>query len=124
MRRNNAIVYYDGYCKLCNGIVGFITKHDKKNILQFKPLQSEHGQQLLNDLKIEDLDSVVFVNNDSIYTHSQAFIEMVQLLPMPINWLKIIKYLPKKIRTGIYNLIARNRYQWFGSNNSCEIPAN
>jgi predicted DCC family thiol-disulfide oxidoreductase YuxK len=29
---------------------------------------------------------------------------------------------PKFIRDAVYNLVARNRYKWFGKKNECWLP--
>ncbi len=124
MNKLNAIVLYDGYCRLCNGVMHFIVKRDKRKVFQFVPLQSEQGQGILKEINIIKEDTVVFVYENSVYTRSDAFVEMVRLLPSPWNWMRIIKYLPKKWRNYIYDVIAKNRFRWFGKRDTCSTGYN
>ncbi len=120
MKNDEAIILYDGFCRLCNGTVRFLIKHDKKKVFQFKSLQSETGQQMLDKYNVPDIDTVVFVSRNSVYTRSDAFIEIVRLLPFPWKLGKVVKYVPKKWRDFIYNTIAKYRYRWFGKMDSCK----
>jgi predicted DCC family thiol-disulfide oxidoreductase YuxK len=90
-------------------------------MFHYEPLQSEKGQQILNEKNITERNTVIFLYENSIYTRSDAFVEMVQLLPFPWNWLRFIKYFPKKWRDNIYDFIARNRFHWFGRNKFCSV---
>ena len=53
------IIFFDGYCGLCNGFVDFILKFDKNAVFKFSPLQSEFAKTKLNQSDVEDLKSVV-----------------------------------------------------------------
>ena len=121
MEKKNAIVLFDGHCRLCNRAIQFLVKRDKKNVFQFESLQSEIGQKILKEIKIEDENTIVFIYGNSFYTRSDAFIELIQLLPFPWNLLRILKFFPESFRNNIYDLIAANRYNWFGKQKSCPI---
>ena len=121
MEKEKAIVLFDGYCRLCNGAIHFLAKRDTKSLFQFEPIQSEVGQKILKEINITDEDTVVFIFYNSFYTRSDAFIAMIRLLPTPWNWLRILKYLPKNLRDYIYDIIAANRFSWFGSQKSCSF---
>ncbi len=119
MENKKAIILFDGFCRLCNGTVRFLIKRDKNKIFEFEPLQSEKGQHILETNNVSDIDSVVFVYGNTVYTRSDAFIEMARLLPFPWNWIRITKHIPKKWRDYIYDIIAKYRYRWFGKYESC-----
>jgi len=38
------------------------------------------------------------------------------------GWVKIFWAVPKFIRDAVYNLIAKNRYKWFGKKEECWLP--
>jgi predicted DCC family thiol-disulfide oxidoreductase YuxK len=38
------------------------------------------------------------------------------------KWVKIFWIVPNFIRDGVYNIIARNRYKWFGEKKECWVP--
>ena len=121
MKNKKAIILFDGFCGLCSGTVHFLIKRDKKKTFKFESLQSEKGQQILKENNVSNIDSVVFIYGDAIYTRSDAFIGIVRLLPFPWNWIRFTKYFPKKWRDYIYDFIAKYRYRWFGKYESCEF---
>lgn len=121
MENNKAIIFYDGLCCLCNGTVRFLIKRDREKVFEFEPLQSKNGQQSLIGKNIFEVNSIVLVNGNTVYTRSNAFIEIIRLLPSPWNWIRILRYVPHKWRDYIYNIIAKYRYQWFGKYKSCQL---
>jgi predicted DCC family thiol-disulfide oxidoreductase YuxK len=38
------------------------------------------------------------------------------------KWVKMFWIVPKSIRDAVYNLIAKNRYKWFGKKNESWLP--
>ncbi len=120
----NPILLFDGVCNLCNGTVQFIIKHDKKAIFRFASLQSELAQNLLvqHQVSIKNLESVVLISQNRIFTHSDAPLEIAYLLGGFWRFFYIFKLIPYFFRNAIYNWIARNRYRWFGKEESCWLP--
>ncbi len=121
---HKSIILFDGVCNLCNGAVQFVIKRDKHNSIQFAPLQTETAHKLLADhhLPIGEMQSFIFIENGNAYTRSTAALRVCRYLKglWPLMYGLII--VPKFIRDGIYNWIARNRYRWFGQKNECMIP--
>lgn len=126
----NLVVFYDGKCVLCNQTIRFLIKVDRKQVLKFAPLQGETANSLNKYLpKIEeDPASVVFVRNMNDETNRQIFLRSTAILTILgeiggvwklFSWLKL---LPPFIRDSIYNLIAQNRYRWFGKYDECLLP--
>lgn len=122
--RDKPILLFDGVCNLCNGFVQFIIKRDPKATFRFTALQSEAGQQLLQEAKLptKELSTVVLWENGKFYTHSDVPLRVVRHLSLGWRVFIIFKILPKFIRNNIYNWIAQNRYRWFGKKESCMIP--
>ena len=118
------IILFDGVCNFCNRAVNFVIKRDKASVLKFATLQSDVSQKLLatDHLPANDLRSFVFIENNKIYTRSTAALRVCRYLNglWPLMYGFII--VPKFIRDGIYNLISKNRYQWFGKKEECMIP--
>ncbi|MDQ6845411.1 MAG: thiol-disulfide oxidoreductase DCC family protein [Bacteroidota bacterium] len=121
---HKSIILFDGVCNLCNGAVQFVIKRDKHNSIQFAPLQTETAHKLLADhhLPIGEMQSFILIENGNAYTRSTAALRVCRYLKglWPLMYGLII--VPKFIRDGIYNWIARNRYRWFGQKNECMIP--
>ena len=118
-------ILFDGVCNLCNGTVHFIIKRDKKKLIRYATLQSDTGLQLLQQsgLTWKDMQSFVFLESKKVYTRSTAALKVCRYLKAgwPLCYGFII--VPRFIRDGIYNLIARNRYKWFGKREQCMVPS-
>ena len=118
------IVFFDGVCNLCNKSVQFIIKRDKKKKFLFASLQGKHGQELLkkNDLPNDALNSFLLLEGERLYTHSTGALRVLKHLGGGWKILYGFIFLPKLLRDPIYNIIARNRYKWFGKKDQCMIP--
>ena len=118
------IILFDGICNFCNSAVNFTLKRNKKENIRFAPLQSEAGQKLLQHyhLPVTDMESFVFIENDTAYKQSTAALKVCRHLRglWPLCYAFMI--VPKFIRDGIYNWIAKNRYKWFGIRQACMVP--
>ena len=119
------IILFDGVCNFCDGAINFIIKHDKQDIFRFAPLQSELGKRLTSERGIdpEALESMLLIEPGvAYYQKSTAALEISKDLSGGYSLLKNFLFLPEGFRDGIYNVIAKNRYKWFGKKESCMIP--
>lgn len=118
------IILFDGICNLCNGTVQFIIKRDKKNLFRFASLQGDFGQETLKRLgmPVTNPHSFVLMEGDKIYTHSTGALRVLKHLGPFWSILYIFILVPRFIRDGVYNFIARNRYNWFGKKETCYLP--
>lgn len=118
------VILFDGICNFCNGIVKFILRRNKKTDIHFAALQSEAGHKLLEKYKlpVNEMETIVFIENDKAYTQSTAALRICRHLRglWPLCYGFVI--VPKFIRDGIYKWIAKNRYKWFGVREECMIP--
>lgn len=122
--KDKKIILFDGVCNLCNSSIQMIIKNDKKDLFRFAPLQSDVGRQIINERGIDtaNLDSVILIDPGVAYYHkSTAALEIAKDLK-GYGWLKYFKSVPEGIRDKIYEIIAKNRYKWFGKQESCMIP--
>ena len=119
------IILFDGVCNFCNNSVNFVIKRNAKANILFAPMQTEAGEKLLihHNLPINDMQSFVFIDKGTAYKQSTAALKVCRYLRglWPLCYSFII--VPKFIRDGIYNWVAKNRYKWFGIKESCMIPA-
>jgi predicted DCC family thiol-disulfide oxidoreductase YuxK len=124
MNVDKPIILFDGICNFCNAMVNFIIRQDKKNVFLFCPLQSDSGKRLLEQYKIDwkANDSFVVIENGKAHQKSNAALRLYNKLPWFWKWTQIFWIIPKFIRDGVYNFIAKNRYRWFGKKEECMIP--
>ncbi|WP_335869587.1 thiol-disulfide oxidoreductase DCC family protein [Bacillus sp. 2205SS5-2] len=118
---NHFIVFFDGVCSLCQGSVQFILKRDHKRIFHFSSLQSETASNLLPS-KLDEVDSIILLQNDTIFTHSTAALKIAKELRGIWPLLYVFIIVPKPIRDVMYKWIAKRRYRWFGKTENCMLP--
>jgi predicted DCC family thiol-disulfide oxidoreductase YuxK len=118
------ISLFDGVCNLCNSSVQFIIKRDRKNRFLFASLQGHTGQEYLRrfNLPADTFNSFLLVEDNHYYTRSTSALRIARSLSggWPLLYAFII--VPRFIRDAVYNLIAKNRYKWFGKQEACWIP--
>ena len=124
MNSSNSVILFDGVCNLCNHSVQFIIKRDKKNQLLFASLQGKTGQEILKkfNLPANDFNSFILLEGDKIYARSTAALRIAKKLGGGWKLLYGFMIIPRFIRDAVYNLIAKNRYKWFGKRDECMIP--
>lgn len=117
------IIMFDGVCNVCSSAVEFIIRYDTNAYFYFASLQSDVGKALLKKHKLEDVDSIVFIQGETFFTYSDAVIEIIKYLDSRWKYLTMFKYIPKTIRDFIYKYIAKYRYRIFGRRDVCMIPS-
>ncbi|MBI3501239.1 MAG: thiol-disulfide oxidoreductase DCC family protein [Bacteroidetes bacterium] len=119
---NSPVLLFDGVCNYCNAWVNFVIRHDKKKKFRFAALQSEAGKKIMQQHNIPaETDSAALIDNGKVYTKSSLLRVMKHVGGIYFSvYLLII--VPKFIRDFAYDIIARNRYKWWGKKNECMIP--
>lgn len=119
------IILFDGVCNLCNGFVQFVIKRDPHAKFKFGTLQSNKAIELLipHHINPEELNSVIFIENNKVYTQSDAAIKIAQHLGSAWPLAASLLIIPKFIRNAVYRFIAKNRYRWFGKKMQCMVPS-
>ena len=117
------VILFDGVCNLCNKSVQFVIRRDPQGKFNYASLQSEFGQNLLKQFNLpqDTFDSFVLYQDKQIYTRSTGALKMLTQL-QGWKWTKILYIIPRFIRDGIYNIISKYRYRWFGKRDECMIP--
>ncbi len=119
------VILFDGVCNLCNGFVQFIIKQDPAAQFKFASLQSAYAKDKLAGVAVSqtNLDTVVFLSEGKVYTRSAAALKIAKHLGGGWAFFYPFIFFPQFFRDGIYNLIARNRYKWFGKQDHCILPS-
>ena len=118
----NPIILFDGVCNFCNSSVNFIIEHDKKGVFKFAPLQSEFGQKTVEKFGLQNVDSIILVEDDKAYTHSTAALKFIKRLDGIWKLAYVFIIIPRPIRDFFYKLFAKNRYRLFGKKEVCMMP--
>jgi predicted DCC family thiol-disulfide oxidoreductase YuxK len=119
-----SVVLFDGVCNLCNGFVRFVIARDTKTRFSFASLQSDVAARLLarTPLAGDRGETVVLVNRGRIFTKSAAALRIARELAFPWNLAYAFIAVPRPVRDWMYDLVARNRYRWFGKQDVCMVP--
>jgi predicted DCC family thiol-disulfide oxidoreductase YuxK len=120
LAKQNPIIFYDGLCGLCDSSVQFIIKNDKKKEFRFSSLQSTYAENLLGEKAKQD--SFILFINGNVFDKSTAVLKVCKIIGGPFLLLYPLILIPSFIRDGVYGMIAKNRYRWFGKFDSCKIP--
>lgn len=105
-------VFYDGDCGFCNHWVQWILENDKKDQFLFSSLQSEFGQQFLNERGLENkIFSTLYLwkPGSFYYTKSQAAMTIARLIGGKMGLVGHLNFFPKNITDFFYDRISANR---------------
>jgi predicted DCC family thiol-disulfide oxidoreductase YuxK len=118
------LIVYDGVCVLCSRSIRFVAERDRAKLFRFVPLQSPYGGLLAAKFGIaaDNPDTVVAIIDGAASYRSDAALGILSRLP-GLAWTRWLRIVPGRLRDGIYDLVARNRYRWFGRYDQCRLPS-
>ena len=64
----------------------------------------------------------MLIEGEELYTRSSGALRMLKHIGGGWKLLYAFIIVPKFIRDAVYNLIAQNRYRWFGKKVACWLP--
>jgi predicted DCC family thiol-disulfide oxidoreductase YuxK len=124
------LLYFDGTCGLCDGVVQFVLRHDATARFRFSPLQGQVAREALARFGADAAAlQTVYVLADAdtpaerLLGGSDAVLFVLAQLPAPWRWLSGLRRLPRGLRDGVYGLVARHRYRVFGRREACRVPS-
>jgi predicted DCC family thiol-disulfide oxidoreductase YuxK len=124
------LVLYDGVCGLCNRLLQFLLKHDRRGVFRFASLQSATGKATVarwggNPEVLSSFYVIAdFRTADARFiTKSTAALFVAGELGWPWKAARVARVLPIALRDGVYDVIARTRYRVFGRYEQCPIPS-
>ena len=121
----NKLILFDGVCNLCDEVINFIIKKDRKRLFRYTSLQSTIGKKLSIEygLPTNNYKTFIYIKKGSIYVKSNAVLEICKDMGFPWNSLYISKFvIPVFLRNMIYAFVSKNRYFFFGKKEYCQIP--
>lgn len=117
------ILIFDGVCNICSFGVRIVLRHDRDGVFDFAFAQLPVGGNLKRKHGLgESLETVTVVAGDAVHVKSDAALYVLERLPAPWRWLRILRALPRPWRDRLYDVVARNRYRWFGRREACLSP--
>ncbi len=122
MSEYSNIVFFFCFCVLCNKFIFLLFKIDKRNNFIFTPLQGETAKKLYPGGELEKFDSIAFMQNGKLYYKSTAAIKICITVGGIWRLIGAFYIFPAFIRDFFYDIIAKNRYKWFGKKETCRMP--
>lgn len=114
---------FDGVCNLCSFGVRLVLKYDRDGVFDFAFAQGPVGAELKNRIGMPpSLDTVTVADGERYYIKSEAALYVARRLPFPWPVLGVFRFVPLSWRDRFYDLVARNRYRWFGKRPACMRP--
>jgi predicted DCC family thiol-disulfide oxidoreductase YuxK len=123
--KDKKIILFDGVCNLCNTSVQFVINHDKKDIFRFVALQSELGLKIIQyiGIDIKNTDSIILYEPGKAYYYkSEAALLIIKEFSGIYSMLRVFTVFPKFIPNFVYDYVAKNRYRWYGKQDTCLSP--
>ncbi len=111
---SRSLFVFDHHCVLCTGGVGFIMKYDKRRAIAFTSAQKGLGEALCRHYDIDWDESYLFIRNGRPYIKSAGYFQVARAMGGLWHIPTIFQIIPRPIRDWAYDLVARNRYNWFG----------
>lgn len=117
------IVFFDGYCGICNSFVDFSMRHNSKGNLFYTPLQGETAKKLLDEKRRLDLDTVVVSYYGETFIRSKAIFKVLNELDYPVRVISFFRFLPAFLTDFGYKFVAKIRYKLMKPKETCRIPS-
>lgn len=124
LRTGRPLIVFDDACVLCSVFVQWVMKRDRRAQFLFTSARGPVGQWLYQAL---DLDPVAFETHLLVcggvgFGKLDAFMEAARRLGGPYRAFLALRLLPRAMRDGLYDRVARNRYALFGKRRACWLP--
>ena len=116
-----AVVFFDGVCNLCNGAVDFILAEDASAQFRFAPTQGETARRV-DAAEVQEGKSMALEVDGVVYTRTDAVLRVAAGLGGHWRVLSWSRFIPRWLRDGVYEVVQRNRYAWFGQRQTCRLP--
>lgn len=120
------ILFYDGVCGLCDRMVQFVLRHDRRRRFDFAALQGDFAASTLRRFGRDprDLDTVYVLTDDGLLLYKgRAILFVLRALGFPWSLFALFSLLPWRFVDWCYDRVAHNRYRIFGKADQCRLPS-
>lgn len=119
---SRSLFIFDHHCVLCGGGVGFIMKHDKRRSIAFTSAQKNLGAALCKHYGIDWDETFLFLHEGRPYVKFDGYFAVARAMGGLWHIPTIFRIIPRFILDRVYDLVARNRYRWFGrTQEACSV---
>lgn len=117
------IIVFDGHCVLCSRWARFVLRHDTSAHYRLLPAQTDLGHAIYAHygLDPENYQTNILIENGVAWFKSESSVRMFVGLGWPWSAARAFRVLPMGWRDALYELVARNRFNWFGRREECML---
>ena len=116
------LIVYDGTCILCNRFIQFVLKKDKNAHFYFSTYQGLPADIDQHGLEVAKEESISYQRHGKWHQRSSAVLFIYHDLFGKLHYTQLAWLMPRFLRDFLYDIIALNRYKWFGKKDSCMMP--
>lgn len=116
------VIVFDGDCVLCSRMAATVHRNDPNGVFLLTDMNAAAGQALAKRFGVNPADpqTVIVVRKGRALFKTDAAFAIAAALP-GWRWLAPLRLLPRWLRDPPYDVIARNRYRWFGKKTACAL---
>ena len=118
------VVIFDGMCVFCSGGARLLMRLDRGKRFRLLAAQTELGDALYRHFGLDPMDyqSFMVIDEGRAWLISDATLRVCKGLGLPWSALSLARFIPRRLRDSAYDVLARNRYSWFGKRETCLSP--
>nr|WP_321407673.1 DCC1-like thiol-disulfide oxidoreductase family protein [uncultured Carboxylicivirga sp.] len=119
-----ATIFFDGWCRLCSGVVNLLLKTKPGRKFSYIPIQRIKEYLPEAELQSDTFEGneIAIISDGKIITGASAVLFILNQMGGIYKVLSfILRILPLWVLQKVYVYIANNRYRWFGRKATCEI---
>lgn len=119
------VVFFDGDCAFCSASVRRLVALDSQRKFAFAPLQGSLAQRNGFDQYADGGSGSMVLLRESdgrVFLRSDSLIEIARVLGGFWKCFTLFRWVPRRLRDGVYRWIARNRTRLSHGGTFCSLP--
>jgi len=118
------VIIFDGTCVLCSGFAQFIMRHDKPRVFRLLAAQTPLGIALYEHFGLDPVaqETMILLQDGCAFLKADGAMRIFAKLGLPWSLMRFGRLLPGALQVRLYDLVATNRYNWFGKRDTCFMP--
>jgi len=119
------IVVFDGECALCNGFVAWLVRHDRAAVFLIAGSDGDVGRAVIAASGLPSAigaTTIVVWDGKNARVKSDAISHVASRLPWPWRAASGMRVVPRWIRDGVYDQVAKRRPRMHADDPACGVP--